>query len=71
MILLISYDMIVVETVCLWTIVVCYCGGCDPLVVTVCHYLVAMYTRSGCVPLDSSCILLQIDTVVFYWMALF
>jgi hypothetical protein len=50
--------MIVVETVCLWIVVVCYCGGCDPLVVTVCHWLVACATRSGCVPLDSSCILL-------------
>jgi hypothetical protein len=62
--------MIVVETVCLWTVVVCYCGGCDPLVVTVCHWLVACATRSGCVPLDSSCILLWIDTVVLYWMEL-
>jgi hypothetical protein len=34
---LISDDMIVVETVYLWTIVVCYCGGCVPLVVTMCH----------------------------------
>jgi hypothetical protein len=42
MILLISDDMIIVETVCLWTIVVCYYGGCDPLVVTVCHWLVAV-----------------------------
>ena len=42
MILLILDDMIVMETVCLWTIVVCYCGGCDPLVVTVCHCLVAV-----------------------------
>jgi hypothetical protein len=39
---LISDDMIVVETVCLWTIVVCYRGGCDPLVVIVCHWLVAV-----------------------------
>jgi hypothetical protein len=37
MTLLILDDMIVVETVCLWTIVVCYHGGCDPLVVTICH----------------------------------
>ena len=34
---LISNDMIVVETVCFWTLVVCYCGGCDLLVVIVCH----------------------------------
>jgi hypothetical protein len=34
---LISDDVIVVETACLWTIVVCYCGRCDPLAVTVCH----------------------------------
>jgi hypothetical protein len=39
---LISDDMIVVETVCLWTVVVCYCGGCVPLVVTMCHWLVAV-----------------------------
>jgi hypothetical protein len=32
---LISDDMIVVETVCLWTVVLCYCGGSVPLVVTV------------------------------------
>jgi hypothetical protein len=32
---LISDDMIIVETVCLWTVVVCHCGGCVPLVVTV------------------------------------
>jgi hypothetical protein len=37
MILLISDDMIVVETVCLWTVVVCCSGGCVPLVVTMCH----------------------------------
>jgi hypothetical protein len=29
--------MIYMETVCLWTIDVCYCGGCVPLVVTMCH----------------------------------
>jgi hypothetical protein len=39
---LISDDMIVVETVCLWTIGVCYCGGSNPLVVIVCHWLVVM-----------------------------
>jgi hypothetical protein len=27
-------------------------------------------TRSGCVPLDNSCVILWIDTIVFYWMAL-
>jgi hypothetical protein len=37
---LISDDMILVETVCIWTIVVCYCGGCHPPVVIVCHWLV-------------------------------
>jgi hypothetical protein len=37
MTLLIPYDMIVVENVCLWKVVVCYYGGCDPLVVTMCH----------------------------------
>jgi hypothetical protein len=39
---LISDDMIVMETVCLWIVVVCYCGGCDPLVVIVCHWLVVV-----------------------------
>jgi hypothetical protein len=39
---LISDDMIVEETVCLGTVAICYCGGCDPLVVTVCHWLVAV-----------------------------
>jgi hypothetical protein len=34
---LISDDMIVVETVYLSIVVVCYCGGCVPLVVTMCH----------------------------------
>jgi hypothetical protein len=37
---LISDDMIFVETICLWTVVVCYCGGCLPPVVTMCHWLV-------------------------------
>jgi hypothetical protein len=36
---LISDDMITVETVCLWTVVVCHSGGCIPLVVTMCHWL--------------------------------
>jgi hypothetical protein len=35
----ISDDMITVETVCLWTVVVCHYGGCVPLVVTMCHLL--------------------------------
>ena len=39
---LISDDMILVETVCIWTIVVCYCGGCVPLVVIMCHWLVVV-----------------------------
>ena len=42
MILLISNDMIIVENVCFWKVVVCYCGGCDPLIVIVGHYLVAV-----------------------------
>jgi hypothetical protein len=33
----ISYDMIAMEIVCLWTVYVCYCGGCVPLVVTMSH----------------------------------
>jgi hypothetical protein len=40
---LISDGMIAVEIVCLWTVVVCYCGGCVPLVVTMCHWLVAVW----------------------------
>jgi hypothetical protein len=32
-----SDDMIVVETVCLWTVDVCYGGGWVPLVVTMFH----------------------------------
>jgi hypothetical protein len=42
MILLISNDMIIVENVCFWKVVVCYCGGCDPLVVIMYHRLVAV-----------------------------
>jgi hypothetical protein len=34
---LISDDMIAMETVCLWTVDVCYCGGCVPLIVIACH----------------------------------
>jgi hypothetical protein len=39
---LISDDMTVVETICLWIVVVYYCGGCVPLIVTMCQWLVAM-----------------------------
>jgi hypothetical protein len=34
---LISDDMISMDTVCLWTIDVCYYDGSVPLVVTMCH----------------------------------
>jgi hypothetical protein len=34
---LISDDMISMEIVCLWTVDVCYCGGCVPLVLTMNH----------------------------------
>jgi hypothetical protein len=34
---LILDDMIAMETICLWTIDVCYYGGCVSLVVTMCH----------------------------------
>ena len=34
---LISNDMIAMETVCLLTVDVCYCGGCVTLIVTMCH----------------------------------
>jgi hypothetical protein len=50
---LISNDMITVEIVCLWTVVVCHCVGCVPLVVTMCHWL-------------SSCVLLGV--VVYHWI---
>jgi hypothetical protein len=46
-------DMIFMETVCLWIVDVCYCGGCVPLVVTMCHRL-------------SSCVLLGV--VVYHWI---
>jgi hypothetical protein len=39
---LISNDIIVEETVRLWTIFVCHCGGCVPLIVTMFHWLVAV-----------------------------
>jgi hypothetical protein len=34
---MISDGMIAMETVCLWTVDVCYYGGCVRLVVTMCH----------------------------------
>jgi hypothetical protein len=49
---LVSDDMIAVETVCLWTVVVCHSGGCVPLVVTV-------SLVSSCVPLGA---------VVYHWI---
>jgi hypothetical protein len=36
---LISDDLIAMETVCLWTVDACYCGGCVPMVVTMSHQL--------------------------------
>jgi hypothetical protein len=45
--------MIVIETVRLQTVEICYCGGYVPLFVTMCHDL-------------SSCVLPWINTVVFY-----
>jgi hypothetical protein len=50
--------MIVMETVCLQIVEVCYCGGYVPLFVTMCHRL-------------SSCVLLWINTVVFYQLTLY
>jgi hypothetical protein len=38
---LISDDMISMQTVSLWTIDVCYYGGCVPLVVTMFHLLIS------------------------------
>jgi hypothetical protein len=55
---LISIDMITMETVCLQTIEVCYCGGYVPLFVTMCHGLISF-------------VLLWINTVVFYQLTLY
>jgi hypothetical protein len=52
---LILDDMITLETVCLWTVVVCHCVGCVPLFVTICH-------------LSSSRVLLGV--VVYHWIVL-
>jgi hypothetical protein len=50
--------MIVMETACLQTVDVYYCGGFVPLFVTMCHGL-------------SSCVLPWINTVVFYQLILY
>jgi hypothetical protein len=50
--------MIVMETACLQTVEIYYCGGYVPLSVTMCHSL-------------SSCVLPWIDTVVFYQLILY
>jgi hypothetical protein len=34
---LISNDMILMATVCLWTVDVFYYGGCVPMIMTMCH----------------------------------
>ena len=59
-------DMIVMETVCLQIVDVYYCSMCstDCDYMSLIKYLCA--TWCGSVPLDSSCVLLWIDTVVFY-----
>jgi hypothetical protein len=50
--------MIVMETTCLQTIEIYYCGGYVPLIMTMCHSL-------------SSCVLPWIDIVVFYQLILY
>jgi hypothetical protein len=50
--------MIVMETACLQTVEICYCGGYGPLFVTMCHGL-------------SCSVLPWIDTVVFYQLILY
>jgi hypothetical protein len=52
------HQMIVMETACLQTVEIYYCGGYVPLIVTMCHCL-------------SSCVLPWIDTVVFYQLILY
>ena len=54
---LISVDIITMESVSLHTVEVCYCGGYVPLFVSMYHEL-------------SSCVLLWINTVVFYQLTL-
>jgi hypothetical protein len=50
--------MIVMETACLQTVEIYYCGGYVPLFVTMCHSL-------------SSCVLPRINIVVFYQLILY
>jgi hypothetical protein len=50
--------MIVMETACLHTVEIYYCGGFVPLFVTMCHGL-------------SSCVLPWINTGVFYQLILY
>jgi hypothetical protein len=52
------HQMIVMETACLQTVEIYYCGGFVPLFVTMCHGL-------------SSCILPWINTGVFYQLILY
>ena len=52
------HQMIVMETACLQTVEIYYCGGFVPLFVTMCHGL-------------SSCVLPWINTVVFYQLILY
>jgi hypothetical protein len=39
--------------VCLWTVDVCYCGGCVPLIVIICHW---------------SSIYVLLGVVVYHWI---
>jgi hypothetical protein len=52
------HQMIVMETTCLQTVEIYYCGGFVPLFVTMCHGL-------------SSCVLPWINTGVFYQLILY
>jgi hypothetical protein len=45
--------MIFMETVCLYTVDVCYCGGCVPLIVTIRH---------------GSSIRVLLGVVVYHWI---
>jgi hypothetical protein len=47
-----------VTTVCHWTIVVCYYGGCVPLAVIVYHWTIVVCYYGGCVPLA---------VIVYHW----
>ena len=60
-------DMIDVEIVCLQTVVLCYYGGCDRLVVTVCHWLVAVcYQEWLCTTEQQLCTIMDRQNCVLF-----